>query len=864
MCCGALAVFLWCGVSARDLAFFTAYLGAGVLLPGTLLWRALTGGGRSLAEELAAGLALGYAVEVLAYIPARAVGVPLLVLGAPVAVLCAFTCVPRLRRHWWARHATGRHSTGAFPPARPPSEPPSSGRHAPEPSTSRRHSSEPDASEQYPSEPSATGQHPYGPTSSERHPSGPSTTERHRSAPPSFGQHPSAPPSSGRPYARRHSSRPFPGRRRGQGGGHGVRERVPGWCAWVLAGIVAYLVGWSALFLYRVPVAAAYVDMPYHLALVGEAKHHFPLTMPSVLGEGLSYHWFVHAEMAATSWVTGIEPVTLVYRLSTLPMAAATVVLVAAIGRRLGGRWGAGVAAAGVAYFLFGPELVEDVSFPTRSMFTVWASPTQTFGALLFAAVVLLLVGEFGRRWAALAVLLPVLAGAKATYLPMLLAALLLVLAVRAVPACARDGRGAGRSGGGRWAARRAGGGRGGVVRGLAGRWRRGPWAGAAVWTLVCLLFAQFVLFGQGAQGTVVSPFATMRGLWARLVALSEPATALAEPPTALSAPATALAEPAAAPVLWLAVLTGVHLFCLACVWGGVAGLGRRVLEPALLLVLGVGAAGIGAAALLGHPAESQLYFLEAARPYLSIAAVCGVLAAPRLSWIRLACLAAAGAVAALVAAPAAGLLTAQAPDGFPGGRLGLVVLPYAVLAVAALLVWRRGHVLAVVAVLAGYAVPTSVREVAGHIVPDGEKRERLIPPGARAAGRWLREHSAPGDVVATDLHCLHDGWRVCDSRHFWVSGFSERRVLVEGWAYAESTLSRAGLFAGSYLTVPFADQARLAANDAVFRAPTAQNVRQLADRYGVTWLFTGMNPRPQEFARLRFRNACCSIYQIP
>ncbi|WP_346110125.1 hypothetical protein [Nonomuraea maheshkhaliensis] len=783
-------MFLWCGVSARDLAFFAAYLGAGVLLPGTLLWRALTGGGRSLAEEPAAGLALGYAVEVLAYIPARAVGMPLLVLGAPVAVLCAFTCVPRLRRHWWARHSTGRHSTGAFPPARPPSEPPSSGRHTSEPSTSRRH-----------------------------------------------------------------SSRPFPGRRRGPGGGRGARERVPGWCAWALAGIVAYLVGWSALFLYRVPVTAAYVDMPYHLALVGEAKHHLPLTMPSVLGEGLSYHWFVHAEMAATSWVTGIEPVTLVYRLSTLPMAAATVVLVAAIGRRLGGRWGAGAAAAGVAYFLFGPELVEDVSFPTRSMFTVWASPTQTFGALLFAAVVLLLVGEFGRRWAALAVLLPVLAGAKATYLPMLLAALLLVLAVRAVPVRARDGRGAGRagggrgagrSGGGRWAARRAGGGLGRVVRGLAGRWRRGPWAGAAVWTLLCLLFAQFVLFRQGAQGTVVSPFATMRGLWARLVALAEPPT---EP-----------AASAAAPVLWLAVLTGVHLFCLACVWAGVAGLGRRVLEPGLLLVLGVGAAGIGAAVLLGHPAESQLYFLEAARPYLSIAAVCGVLAAPRLPWIRLVCLAAAGAVVALVA----GLLTAQAPDGFPGGRLGLVVVPYAVLAVAALLVWRRGHVLAVIAVLAGYAVPTSLREVAGHIVPDGEKRERLIPPGARAAGRWLREHSAPGDVVATDLHCLHDGWRVCDSRHFWVSGFSERRVLVEGWAYAESTLSRAGLSAGSYLAVPFADQARLAANDAVFRAPTAQNVRQLADRYGVTWLFTGMNPRPQEFARLRFRNACCSIYQIP
>ncbi|MFG1971054.1 hypothetical protein ACGFJC_17180 [Nonomuraea fuscirosea] len=784
MGCGALAVFLWCGVSARDLAFFAAYLGAGVLIPGTLLWRALTGGGRSLAEELAAGLALGYAVEVLAYIPARAVGAPLLVLAAPVAVLCAFTCVPRLRRHWWTRHATGRHSSGAFPSGRHPSGPPASGPHSSEPPVSGRHS-------------------------------------------------------SGRVGRRRQAAGSVAGRRRGQGGGPGARERVPGWCAWVLAGIVAYLVGWSALFLYRVPVPAAYVDMPYHLALVGEAKHHFPLTVPSVLGEKLSYHWFVYAEMAATSWVTGIEPLTLVYRLSTLPMAAATVVLVAAIGRRLGGRWSAGVAAAGVAYFVFGPELflfgpeqLEDVSFPTRSMFTVWASPTQTFGALLFAPVVLLLVGEFGRRWAALAVLLPVLAGAKATYLPMLLAALLLVLAVRALPVRAGDRRGAGRTAGGVvWK----------VVWKVVGRWWRGPWAGAAAWAVVCLVFAQVVLFGQGAQGTVVAPFATMRGLWARVAGLSDPAVV---------------------PVWAAAVLTGGQLFCLACVWGGVAGLGRRVLQPAVLLVAGVGLAGIGASVLLGHPADSQLYFLEAARPYLSIAAVCGVLAASRLPWARLAGLVGAGAAAALVA----GLLSTLVPDpaGFPGGRLGLVVAPYAVLAVAAVLVWRRGHVLAVVAVLAGYAVPTSVREVAGHVLPDGERRERLVPPGARAAGRWLRDHSAPGDVVATDLHCLHDGWQVCDSRHFWVSGFSERRMLVEGWAYAESTLARAGLFAGSYLAVPFADQKRLAANDVVFRAPTAENVRRLADEYGVTWLFTGMNPRLEEFARLRFRNATTSIYQIP
>ncbi|MFC4010688.1 hypothetical protein ACFOY2_25900 [Nonomuraea purpurea] len=658
VCAGAVAAFLWCGVSARDLGVFCAYLGLGVALPGTLLWRALAGGGRSIAEDVAAGLAFGYAVEVLAYLPARAVGAPLLVLVPSAGVVCAFVCVPRLRRHW-------------------------------------------------------------------------------RGAP--------------------------------------VKERLPAWCAWALAGVVAYLIVWSTLFLYRVPVESAYVDMPYHLALVGEVKHHLPPALPTVVGERLSYHWFVYAEMAATSWVTGVEPATLVYRLSTLPMTAAMVVLVALLGRRLGGRWGAGAAAVGVTYFLFGPALQENVVFSTRSMFTAWASPTQTFGALLFAPVVLLLA-ERRRAWAATGVLLLALTGAKATFLPLLLAGLAVVAA----------------------------------VRGTVERRVRAEWVVPAGMALVCLLVAQVVLFGRGAQGTAVEPLALLRKL-----------------PVADDA---------------VPLLAVVYLFCLACVWGGVAGLGRRALEPPMLLVLGIGAAGVGAAFVLGHPADSQLYFLESARPYLSIAAVCGVSALPWPVVLM-------GAAAALAASFVV----------VPGDALAGLVLPYLVLGVGAALVWRRGIVL-VVALLAGYAVPTSVREVAGHVLPIEEGPGPLIPAGALEAGRWLRDHSAPGDVVATDLHCRPVAGYACDSRHFWVSAFSERRVLVEGWAYAESTLSRA---VGSYLQVPFANQARLKANDALFARPSAGKARRLARRHGVRWLFTGINPELGKVARLRFQNATTSVYEL-
>ncbi|WP_212746250.1 hypothetical protein, partial [Nonomuraea sp. KC401] len=168
-----------------------------------------------------------------------------------------------------------------------------------------------------------------------------------------------------------------------------------------------------------------------------------------------------------------------------------------------------------------------------------------------------------------------------------------------------------------------------------------------------------------------------------------------------------------------------------------------------------------------------------------------------------------------------------------------------------------------VVALLMGYALPESARDVAAHVSPEEGERAREIPDGAMEAGRWLRDHSSPGDVVATDLHCRQVTESACDSRHYWVAGFTERRVLVEGWAYAESTLSRTPLFRASYLDVPFADPVRLAANDAVFRRPTAENVRHLAQKYGVKWLFTDSNRRLERFAQLRFRNESSSVYRL-
>ncbi|HYN93499.1 MAG TPA: hypothetical protein VES42_06590, partial [Pilimelia sp.] len=312
------------GVPARDLAAFAAYLLLAIALPGTLLWRAGRGRPGLLPADVAAGTAVGYAVEVLAYVAARAAGAPRLALLAPVAVLVAFATAPRLRRHW-----------------------------------------------------------------------------------------------------------------RGSG------RRVPTGWAWAVAGAVLFAVAHGAVTFFRghglAPPgnAAPYVDLPFHLALAGELKHHVPPVIPYVAGEPLRYHWFVYADLAATSWATGIELQTLLYRLSLPPMLAASLVGVAALGRALSARWWVGPVAVLTTLVWSVPTpyaWLATAGYDGEVLRTVWLSPTQTFGAALFAATVLALLdllrdGSGGARpWALFVLLLVALTGAKATYVPLLLAGCGLVL----------------------------------------------------------------------------------------------------------------------------------------------------------------------------------------------------------------------------------------------------------------------------------------------------------------------------------------------------------------------------------------------------------------------------------------------------
>jgi hypothetical protein len=740
--CATAVTLSFFGVPMASTAVFLGYLLLEIVLPGTLLWRLLRRGGRSFVEDVAAGTALGYAVEVATYIPGRAVGVPLLVLVPPAATIAAFAFVPGLRRYWHGE----------------------------------------------------------------------------------------------------------PG------------ERAPVSWSWAMAGIWVMILAWAVKsFRFHGMRWPGYgspdIDMPFHLALVGEAKHHLPLMIPWVSGEPLLYHWFVYAQLASTSWVTGIEPMVLLTRLSMLPMVAAFVVLIAALARRLTGHWWAGAVAAASTFFVLAPNpygwnLAEFYRYHAFGAFEdgsvlrfhLWMSVTQTFGALLFASVMVVSVdlltgqGRDRRQWILFTGLLVTVMGAKATYLPILFAALSLVLAV------------------------------GLVVRRRVHR----PALGATAVTSVLLVFAQLVLFGSAPQGLQLRPLGIVRMIGA--------------PPT------TGFTTQGDR---WRLILMAViTMFCWLCIWAGVVGLRRRLLMPEITLLLGVGLAGMAAVLAFSHSGISQTFFLMSARPYLAVAAVCGLVAlVPRPDRRKRFALLAA-VVAGFGAAGAGRMLTGTTvpvltPTRGPKQVAFALTWPYALL-LGVVLVVGLGLWLARRRIPAGTAVALTVCLVAGFgLLPTCVQystlfreaaargwREAVIQPpivtrGTMEAGRWLRDHSGPDDLVATNAHCLPPPeTNRCLDIHFSVAAYTERRVLVEGWGFTATAHAEEARQHVSAAHVRYWKPEVLADNDAAFSSPSRRTIATLRDRYRVRWLFVDetVSVPPgaiADYAALRYRSGACAVYEV-
>ncbi|GIH02473.1 hypothetical protein Rhe02_05400 [Rhizocola hellebori] len=732
------------GVPYADLAKFVVYLAFCVTIPGTLIWRSITRRVHAFGEEAAAGTALGIALEVLTYIPARAVGVPLLVLVWPLVTMLSFGIAPGLRRYWRATGSAGR---------------------------------------------------------------------------------------------------------------------APMWHSWAICFLLGLFMVYITASFFResavdsVGYTFTDTDSAWYLAIVGELKHHMP-PMVSYAPEGpLKYHWFVFADMAAASWITGIEPFLLLRRLSLLPYFAVLALLVPAITRRLTRAWWTGPVALLVTFFVLAPHpfkwlvsnQLSDIGFDSvldASLLrtTLWLGPPITLAAALFAAVVLLLVELLGAQirgaaaWLALTVLLVAVSGAKATFIPLLLAGLGCVLAVgllrRKVSRVAL------------------------IATGIA---------------LASAAFSMLVLLGGSASGLVY---------WPPLQLLYV---------TGFAAPTRVL--PGASPLSSAVVMMlGISVLCWAGIWGGLIGLRRDAARrPEVLMFVGIGVAGTAAALLFSHPGLSQDAFFQGMRPYLSIAAVVGLAAMVTRSGLgrRLvvpASIAAATGLFAVLVLRGLGSSVMPRVMDVPGSRRSVMIAlawPYLVLVLlvitAAVFLFRSARTRAAAPVLLlamgmGMGLETALHDRVVRpvkVAMETQWQPNLpshVSQGSREAGRWIRDHSAPSDVVATNAHCLFK--EDCANVRFTATAFSERRVLIEGWGYQAKTLKAAQESGSSHFYVPYWNPDLLAVNDAAFITPSAQTLGRLRDQYGVRWLFVDRSisePAANlgEFARLRFSSGFCDVYEV-
>jgi hypothetical protein len=453
-------------------------------------------------------------------------------------------------------------------------------------------------------------------------------------------------------------------------------------------------------------------------------------------------------------------------------------------------------------------------------------SPTHTFATALLLLVVALACTTLtgGPRdpgtWVALTLSMLVLSGAKATFVPMLLAGFLAVIAVKALR-------------------------------------RSWSWPAGALLllTIGVFAFAQLVIFGGESQGMAVEPGHLVRAAASR-VGLGTGTTGMAM-------------VLAAALVAWL-VVPGA----------GVVGLmvHARWRDDRAVFLAGVVVSGVGAAMTFGHSHFSEAYFERSTPVPTAVLSAWGLALLigerGRGTWKALCGAGVAGAVMVGVVE----LFTSQAPsDGSHRAESPFqsLVLPYicvaigvAAVALAVGMVGRHGSrtpgvvLAAAVACLLGLSLGRQA-----HVVADmARPADPFVPPhppavmvgrGGFAAAAWLRDHSAVEDLVATNAHQRTP--RGGDNRAFWVAGETERHVLVEGWGYSTRVLSASRATGVKDTRVDFWDPALLAENDAAFTDPSSTSIETLEQRRGVHWLFVDTRfpskPRAMEkFADLRFR----------
>lgn len=612
-------------------------------------------------------------------------------------------------------------------------------------------------------------------------------------------------------------------------GPHEWRQRVrlaeAGPCAgrgvaWGLVGVVGYFVIWLSATVfarYRLtPYRVLDEDEPFHISLVGELRHHFPPAYPQMEAGPLTYQWFVHGHMAASTWLTGMEPVTVYRRMDVLVLGVLCVLGTAIVTMRLSQRRWPGLVSSAVLVLVgsfdvsgavAGQSVAEDRFMESGLLLN---SPTQTMAFALAMPVTLIclevLRPQHGKHnniplWIALAFGMAALSGTKVTFLPIFACGFLASSGVSA------------------WRRRR------GWLLGLVG----------ATIAVLVIIGSSRLLYAGDSQSLVWDPGATTHWYMRRLGVQGGGWLGVAVVTAAIAGG-------------W--IVSGVGVF------GLLRASGLRW-DPRVWWLLGGTSAGIGATFLLGHGGMSQLYFGRSVAPLLAIMSGWGMAALFAVGTSRSRAFVAAassligGGTLLLVRIGTERLRSTNVVRGevveSPLLRvwvnLPALLLLFTVLALIRVLVRDlssgRHEVPArvIVAFVLGLGLARTLAFLGGHYPEvDVAESEKRLGAGGETAARWLRAHSNPDDRVITNAHCWMDPTPKttdCDTRHFWMSGLAERRFVLEGWAYTRY---------GEGWTVPFWGAPDfLQGNDDIFMRPSRRRLREFLAQHPAKWLLADL-----------------------
>jgi hypothetical protein len=646
------------------------------------------------------------------------------------------------------------------------------------------------------------------------------------------------------------------GRRRGDGRddseGAGTVPFPPA-AVWVVAGVAVAALAYLAFGYFVVtplPGDVASVQYPpdslLDIGYVAEAKNHWPMENPSVVGVSLPYHIYSFVHMAGVSQVTGIEPSTILFRLFPGTLIVLVTLQVVALGRELGRRVWIGPVAAILVLLVGELDLDPDRLSPLATTFfdNMPLSPTFLFGIPPFLAITTLLVTALGRRRALrigeavlLLLLLLTSAGAKASTLPVLIGGLVL------------------------W-----------VI--WAKLWPRAPLRNALIaigLAIIAFGVSYALVYKGGGDGSFsLGLFGFMDfTVFDELI-----------PPDTRSTLGDAAVTGAGGPL----ALLGVVLPALGIVWV-IRERGLRP-KPGEAFLLALFLTSVAAFALFSHEALGQAYFLHYGYIAGCVLSAEGILifveriassrdrALPALGWLVAGALVGGGIAAAIIYVPD--------PDTASLGRLALGYGAAAAAVVALALVasrlpgFRTARVGAGIALLLTMSLgllntPLDEGTPLAQRLDHGETPYIQDSPTTRGLTRelyeglrWVRDHSGKDEVIAVNNHFLDAEGH--DSRYWYYTAFTERRALLEAWIGTIDTIKIGFVRVASGEEVPYPVRRRL--NAEVFDRADPAAIETLRTRYGVRLLLVdkvhgSASPRLGEYGPLVFRNSALDVYRL-